>query len=335
MSKSIGNVIAPEEVIKTLGADILRLWVASIDYRTEIAASKEILNRTSETYRRIRNTARFFLANLHGFDPETHLVRPEEMVMLDRWAVDRARLVQTEILDAYNDYQFHLIVQKLHHFCVVDMGGFYLDVIKDRQYTMSTNSLGRRSAQTALYHIANAFVRWLAPILSFTAEEIWQYLPGKKAESVQLVEWYDTLAALPEYEVMNQSYWEKMRAVRDAVNKEIENQRNAGKLGSALEADVSLYCGPQLKKQLDALEDELRFVLITSFAKVIPEHAGPVDTVVTEVPGLALKIDATAHPKCERCWHRREDVSANADYPGLCGRCVANVAGKGEERNYA
>ena len=293
------------------------------------------MNRTSETYRRIRNTARFFLANLHGFDPEKDLVRAEEMLMLDRWAVDKARLVQAEILDAYNDYQFHVIVQKLHHFCVVDMGGFYLDVIKDRQYTMQTNSLGRRSAQTALYHIMQAFVRWLAPILSFTAEEIWQYLPGKQAESVQLVEWYDALAAIPDYEIMNQTYWEKIRAVRDAVNKEIENQRNAGKLGSALEAEVYFYCGPQLKQQLDALEDELRFVLITSFAKVIAEHAGPVDTVATDVPGLSLKIEATAHAKCERCWHRRLDVNATAAYPGLCGRCVENVSGKGEERNYA
>jgi len=335
MSKSIGNVIAPEEVIKTLGADILRLWVASIDYRTEIAASKEILNRTSETYRRIRNTARFFLANLHGFNPENHLVRAEEMLMLDRWAVDKARILQAEILDAYHQYQFHVVVQKLHHFCVVEMGGFYLDVIKDRQYTMPTDSIGRRSAQTALYHIMHAFVRWLAPVLSFTAEEIWQYLPGVQSESVQLVEWYDALATIPEYELMNQTYWEKIRAVRDAVNKEIENQRNAGKLGSALEAEVSLYCGPQLKKQLDALDDELRFVLITSSAKVIAEHAGPIDAVSTDVPGLTLKIAATANAKCERCWHRCEDVNANAEYPGLCGRCVENVAGNGEERNYA
>ena len=189
--------------------------------------------------------------------------------------------------------------------------------------------------QTAMYHIAHALVRWLAPILSFTAEEIWQYLPGKKAESVQLELWYEQLAELPEYEIMNQFYWEKIRAVRDAVNKEIENLRNAGKLGSALEAEVSLYCGPQLQKQLDALGDELRFVLITSKAKVIPEHSGPVDTVATEVPGLALKIAATTQTKCERCWHRCEDVNANKDYPGLCGRCVENVAGRGEERNYA
>lgn len=335
MSKSIGNVIAPDEVIKTLGADILRLWVASIDYRAEIAASKEILARTSETYRRIRNTARFFLANLHGFDPREHLVSFDDMLVLDRFAVDRALAVQEEILDAYKNYQFHLVVQKLHQFCVTDMGGFYLDIIKDRQYTMATNSLGRRSAQTALYHILQALVRWLSPILSFTAEEIWQFMPAKEHESVFFAPWYQKLVKLPEDLLMNQAYWEKVRAVRDAVNKEIENQRNAGKLGSALEAEVYLYCGPNLKQQLDALGEELRFVLITSFAKVIAEHAGPLDAIVTDVPGLALKVESTTNPKCDRCWHRRSDVNSHPDYPGLCSRCVDNVSGEGEVRLYA
>lgn len=335
MSKSLGNVIAPEEVIQTLGADILRLWVASIDYRYEISASKEILNRMSEAYRRIRNTARFLLANLHGFDPEKDLLSPEQMIMLDRWAVDKTRLIQEEILEAYSTYQFHAVVQKLHNFCVSDMGGFYLDIIKDRQYTMATNSRGRRSAQTALYHIVHALVRWMAPILSFTAEEVWQYIPGPREASVMLTTWYEGLTALPEKEMMNQAYWEKIRLVRDAVNKEIENQRNANKLGSALEAEVYLYCGPNLKQQLDLLGDELRFVLITSAAKVIAEHAGPVDPVVTDVPGLALRIEATQYAKCERCWHRCSDVNAYPDYPGLCGRCVENVTGAGEERNYA
>jgi len=335
MSKSLGNVIAPEEVIQTLGADILRLWVASIDYRYEISASKEILTRTSEAYRRIRNTARFFLSNLHGFDPEHHLLKPEEMLMLDRWAVDRARLMQEEILEAYNTFQFHLVVQKVHQFCVTDMGGFYLDIIKDRQYTMQANSRGRRSAQTAMYHIARAFVCWIAPILSFTAEEIWQYIPGKRSPSIMLETWYEDLAGLTDDELMNRTYWEKIRQVREAVNKEIENQRNAGKIGSALEAEVYLYCGPNLKPLLDALQDELRFVLITSFARVIPEHSGPVDAIMTDVAGLLLKIEATKQPKCERCWHRRSDVSANSAYPGLCGRCVENVAGAGEVREFA
>lgn len=335
MSKSIGNVIAPEEVIKTMGADILRLWVASIDYRYEITASKEILTRTSETYRRLRNTVRFFLSNLNDFNPETDLVSDEEMLMLDRYAVDRARIVQDEIVEAYDSYQFHQIVQKLHNFCVTDMGGFYLDVIKDRQYTMAKDSIARRSAQTALYHIAQAFTRWIAPILSFTAEEIWQYLPGKKAESVMLTTWYMDLAILPQDDFMNAAYWERIRAVRDAVNKEIENQRAAGKLGSALEAEVQLFCGSHLKEQLDALENELRFVLITSSASVISDSSAPLDALATDVPGLSLKVFPTKYAKCERCWHRREDVNANSDYPGLCGRCVENVAGKGEMREYA
>ena len=334
MSKSLGNVIAPEEVVKTLGADVLRLWVASVDYKTEIAASNEIMARTSETYRRIRNTARFLLANLHGFDPDKQLLQPDDMLMLDRWVVDRARSIQEEILQAYDSYQFHLIVQKLHHFCVIDLGGFYLDIIKDRQYTMPTNSRGRRSAQTALYHIAEALVRLMAPIMTFTAEEIWQYLPGKKGSSVLLQGWYQALAKLPDDELMNQAYWEKMREVRDAINKEIEAARHAGKIGSALEAEVHLFCGPHLEKLIEALEGELRFVLITSLADSMPEHAGPVDVTVTNVPGLALKIVPTVHKKCERCWHRRQDVDATDNYPGLCGRCVLNVAGKGEVRNY-
>lgn len=335
MSKSLGNVIAPDETIQTLGADIMRLWVASVDYRNEINASKELLNRMSESYRRIRNTARFLLSNLNGFDPDKDLLAAEDMLMLDRFAIEQTRVVQQEILEAYATYQFHTVVQKLHQFCIADLGGFYLDIIKDRQYTMQTDSRGRRSAQTALYHIAHALVRWMAPIMSFTAEEIWQYIPGEKEGSILLTTWYNDLAKLSDDETMNKSYWEKIRAVRDAVNKEIENQRNAGKVGSALEAEVYLYCAPHLKEQLDALHDELRFVLITSFAKVIAEHAGPVDPIVTEVAGLSLKIDATTHAKCERCWHRREDVNANAEYPGLCGRCVINVAGIGEEREYA
>ncbi len=335
MSKSLGNVIAPEEIIKTLGADVLRLWVASVDYRGEIAASKEIFTRTSEMYRRIRNTARFFLANLNGFDPEKDLLKDDDMLALDRWAVDKTRRVQNEIQEAYDSYQFHQIVQKLHQFCVADMGGFYLDIIKDRQYTMATDSRGRRSAQTALYHIIHAFVRWMAPIMSFTAEEIWQYIPGVTLDSVFLATWYRDLAELDHADEMNEEYWEKVHAVRDAVNKEIEAQRNAGKIGSALEAEVTLYCGSSLKPILDALENELRFVLITSGARIVSDSNAPLDAVMTEVPGLSLLVRATENAKCERCWHRCADVDANEEYPGLCGRCVENVAGAGEKRQYA
>jgi len=335
MSKSLGNVVAPEKIIQSLGADVLRLWVASIDYRSEVNVSDEILTRTSETYRRLRNTARFLLANLEGFDPETHLLKPEDMLALDRWAVDRARHLQTEIIKAYDAYQFHVIYQKIHQFCAVELGSFYLDIIKDRQYTTQENSLARRSAQTAMFHIIEALVRWLAPILSFTAEEIWQYIPGKRSESVFLSTWYEDLPALSEDGVMNQLYWEKLRQVRDAVNKEMEAQRNAGMIGSPLEADVKLYCEPHLKSQLDALENELRFVLITSAAEVEMMSSHLKELVATDVPGLWLKVVAVNYPKCERCWHRRQDVGVAPTHPSLCGRCVLNVEGSGEVRHYA
>lgn len=336
MSKSLGNVIAPETIIKTLGADVLRLWVSSIDYRSEINVSDEILMRTSDTYRRLRNTARFLLANLNGFDPEKNLVKAENMLALDRWAVDTARRVQEDIIKAYDAYQFHLIYQKIHHFCTIEMGSFYLDIIKDRQYTTQTNSLARRSAQTAMFHIIEALVRWMAPILSFTAEEIWQHIPGKRNESVFLNTWYDNLASLSDDELMNQAYWENLQKIRNVVNKELENLRNAGKIGSGLEADVQLYVEPKLKMQLDALQNELRFVLITSGAETHLANSHSSNAAVqTEMPGLSLKVTPVTYQKCERCWHRRADVGINPEYPTLCGRCVENVEGNGEVRKYA
>lgn len=335
MSKSLGNVIAPDSIIKTLGADILRLWAASVDYRGEITTTQDIFKRTSEMYRRMRNTARFFLANLHGFNPEKDLLPVDDMLALDRWAVDKARRIQEEVLKAYETYQFHLIVQKVHHFCVTDMGGFYLDIIKDRQYTMAAESRGRRSAQTALYHIVQAFARWMAPILSFTSEEIWKFIPEQNVESVFLTEWYQDLKPLNSDDVMNEEYWDTVRQVRDAVNKEIEALRNQNKVGSALEAEVTLYCGSKVRHVLDALEGELRFVLITSSAQVLPDSNAPLDATITDVPGLSLQINATSNAKCDRCWHRVADVDANQAYPGLCGRCVENIAGAGEKREYA
>jgi isoleucyl-tRNA synthetase len=335
MSKSIGNVVAPEKIIQSLGADVLRLWVASIDYRSEINVSDEILTRTSETYRRLRNTARFLLANLDGFDPEIHLLKPEKMLALDRWAVDKARLMQAEIIKAYDAYQFHVIYQKIHHFCTIELGSFYLDIIKDRQYTTQTDSLSRRSAQTAMFHIVEALVRWLAPILSFTADEIWQYIPGKRNESVLLNAWYTDLAAMPEQGMLSQAYWEKMQLIRNAVNKELENQRNAGNIGSPLEADVHLYSDAELKAQLDLLQDELRFVLITSSAEVKLANSHLDGLATTDVPGLWIKVTPLDYPKCERCWHRRQDVGTHQEHLGLCDRCIVNVDGAGEVRKFA
>jgi isoleucyl-tRNA synthetase len=337
MSKSLGNVIAPQKVVNSLGADILRLWVASVDYSGEIPVSDEILKRLADSYRRIRNTARFLLANLNGFDPAAHQVPTEEMLPLDRWAVDRARLLQADIERAYEDYEFHVIYQKVHNFCVVDMGSFYLDIIKDRQYTTQTASLARRSAQTAMYHIIEALVRWLAPILSFTADEIWQHMPGQRSESVFLETWYENLAELPAGG-LDADFWERVIEVREAVAREIEKARNAGRIGSALEAEVDLYCPAALKGTLDVLEDELRFVLITSYARVYSLEERPADAELTKLDDgteFYVRVTALEYAKCVRCWHRREDVGAHAEHPELCGRCVVNVDGPGETRRYA
>ncbi len=334
MSKSVGNVIAPQEVMNKYGADILRLWVASTDYRGEMTISDDILKRAADAYRRIRNTARFLLANLNGFEPDSHSVPVSEMVALDAWAVDRAARLQDELLNHYEQYEFLQIFQKISHFCSLDLGGFYLDIIKDRQYTAATDSHARRSAQTALHHIVEALTRWIAPICSFTADEIWQNLAGERAESVQLDGWYAQLEKLPETSTLGADFWAEIMAVKDAVNKQLEAKRNAGEVGGSLEAEVTLYCADDLLNTLSALEDELRFVLITSKAAVKPLSEAK-DAEATELDGLQLSIVKSAAHKCPRCWHYRADVGSNATDPELCGRCVDNVHGAGETRKFA
>lgn len=334
MSKSLGNVVAPDQVIKTMGADVLRLWVAATDYRSELRVSDEILKRTSDAYRRIRNTARFLLANLHGFNPETDMVPPAQMLVLDQWIVDQARQLQAEVIDAYNKYDFHLIYQKVHNFCAYELGSFYLDVIKDRQYTCQERGVPRRSAQTALFHIAEALVRWIAPILSFTADEIWQYLPGERAESVFLVTWYNELATMAANK-MNDAYWQQILLIRDEVNKVLETARANGVLGSGLESEVDLYCSPEIYAALELLHDELRFVLITSQARIHPIDKASTEAIVTDIPGLAITVQKSGYAKCQRCWHRLADVDQNPKYPHICQRCVANLSTQGEKRAYA
>ncbi|PCI41152.1 MAG: isoleucine--tRNA ligase [Moraxellaceae bacterium] len=337
MSKSVGNVMSPQKVMKSLGADIIRLWVAATDYRSEMTVSDEILKRTADSYRRIRNTIRFLLANLNGFEPEQHCLPADQMLEMDRWAVDRALQVQAEIIAAYESYQFHLIYQKLHNFCVVDLGAFYLSIIKDRQYTCQTDSVARRSAQTALYHITEAMVRWIAPILSFTAEEVWRTLPGERAESVFLTEWYGGLEQFNAQQDsgLDRERWEHLIAVKTALNKELESQRGDNKIGSGLEAEVAFYCSSELKSELDRLGDELRFVMITSACQVFDDSDLPQGAVKTELEGLHLMVRASAHTKCVRCWHLRDDVGSHKEHPELCGRCVNNVAGEGEQRTFA
>ena len=334
MSKSVGNVVAPQEVMNKYGADILRLWVASTDYSGEMTCSDDILKRAADAYRRIRNTARFFLSNLSGFEPEKHMVAPENMVALDAWAVDRAARLQDELTAHYNQYEFLQIFQKISHFCSQDMGGFYLDIIKDRQYTAATDSQARRSAQTALYHIVEAMVRWIAPICSFTADEIWATLAGDRAESVHLDTWYEGLSYQPESAALGADFWEQVMAVKTAVNKQLEEQRNAGNVGGSLEAEITLYCDESLQSVLSQLGDELRFVLITSSAVVAP-LADAEGAEATDLDGLQVKVLKSAADKCPRCWHHREDVGQDSDDPELCGRCVENVKGEGESRSFA
>ena len=333
MSKSLGNVVSPQDVMNKLGADILRLWVATTDYTSEMTVSDEILNRAADKYRRIRNTARFILANLNGFNPQTDLVPMDELVELDLWMVQRAAELQKEIEADYLDYQFHLVSQKMMNFCTVELGSFYLDVIKDRQYTAKTDGLARRSCQTALYHIIEAMVRWMAPIMSFTAQEIWEALPARMEPFVFTGVWYDGFAAVPTGKVSD-AFWRQLLAVRDEVNKVIEVARKDGKIGASLQAEVTLYAEGELGAQLLQLGDELRFVLMTSTAAVKVETA-PADAVATALSGLSVQVQTSTAAKCDRCWHHRHDVGANPAHPQICLRCVDNVEGAGEKRTFA
>ncbi len=332
MSKSLGNIVTPQEVMNKLGADILRLWIASTDYSGEIAYSEEIIRRSADSYRRIRNTARFLLANLNGFDPKTDLVKPEDMVVLDRWAVSVAQEAQAEIIEAYDNYDFHKVVQRIMQFCSIEMGSFYLDIIKDRQYTAKSDSVARHSCQTALYHIAQAMVRWIAPVLSFTADEVWQYLPGEKSnEFVFADEWYQGLFSLAESEQMNSQYWNQILHIRSEVNKVLEQGRNDKVIGGSLEAAVTLYADDNLFTMLQSLNDELRFVLLTSQAHVKPLSEAT-NSVDTEINGLKIALTKAEGDKCPRCWHYTVD---NDPTTHLCKRCDTNINGIGEIRRFA
>ncbi|MHC8441097.1 MAG: isoleucine--tRNA ligase [Candidatus Eutrophobiaceae bacterium] len=333
MSKSRGNVIVPQQVMKTLGADVLRLWVAATDYRNEMHMSDEILKRIADAYRKFRNTARYLLANLHGFDPALHVVPSEALLELDRWMVLRAAAMQREIRAAAGQYQFHRVHHRLHQFCIVDLSGFYLDIIKDRIYTMQEASLPRRSAQTALYHVLEALVRWLAPILSFTAEEIWRHMPGQRGESVFLCDWYTGLLDTGDAEEELLRDWERIIAVRDAVGSHLESLRVAGRIGSSLDARVEVFCADDLRKLLERMGDELRFVFITSSAEVKSFANRPSDAI-DQGNGLAVRVLPSTDPKCGRCWHRRPDIGSVDAHPELCARCMENMDGSGEIRQY-
>jgi isoleucyl-tRNA synthetase len=323
MSKSKGNAMSPQHIVDTLGADILRLWVASSDYSGELTISNEILQRVVESYRRIRNTLRFLLANTSDFDIARHAIPIAEMTEIDRYALARAEQLQADAVTEYDRYQFHVVVQKLLAFCSTELGGVYLDILKDRLYTCGADSRARRSAQTALWHIAQALVRLMAPILSFTSEEAWPLISGKADSSAFEEIWH----VLPAHglDAATLDAWAEVRRVRELVAKHVENKREQKVIGSSLQAELDIHADGPAYEAMKRLGDDLKFVFITSRATLHRRQGGEVGVDVTP----------SAHPKCERCWHYRADVGSNAEHPALCGRCVANLFGSGEPRAYA
>jgi isoleucyl-tRNA synthetase len=332
MSKSIGNTLVPAKLTSTLGADVVRLWIAATDYSNEMSVSDEILKRMADSYRRMRNTLRFLLGNLEGFLPEQHSVPWSNLVAIDQWAIAKAFALQNDVVTAFRNYEFHNIYQKIHNFCVVELGGFYLDIIKDRLYTTGAASVPRRSAQTATYHVAAAMVRWLAPILSFTAEEAWSFLPGARNESVFLNTWHQFP---PGAEREPEIDWPTFIALKADVARDLERLRAAGAIGAPLQAEVTIFAPAAQATRFSALHDELRFVLITSQARIVEADPPAGSTVLSSSEGVWIEVKPSTQPKCVRCWHLRADVGSDPRHPELCARCVVNVEGPGEERKFA
>ena len=338
MSKSLGNVIAPQKIFKTLGADILRLWVASSDFSSEMSVSDEILKRTADSYRRIRNTVRYLLSNLHGFDPDSDCLDYHDMIELDRWVIHKTASLQEQIIGHYDRYEFHQLYQALHNFCILDLGGLYLDIIKDRMYTTPAESRARRSAQTATYHIVQSLLRWMAPILSFTAEEALGHIPNNKQATIFTSTWYPQDYTLHDDERLCPENWNIIFEVRQHALKVLEESRENGVIGSGLDAEVNIYCAAKTRNILSLLEDELRFVLITSGAHTSDLNKAPSAAQSFELANnetLRIEITRSDNNKCVRCWHLREDVGTNSQHPELCSRCIDNIEGAGEVRQYA
>jgi isoleucyl-tRNA synthetase len=332
MSKSLGNILAPQKLTSTLGADVVRLWVAATDYANEMSVSEEIFKRIGDSYRRMRNTLRFLLGNLDGFDPNKHAVAFDDLVAIDQWVISKTFALQNDVVTAYRNYEFHKIYQEIHNFCVVELGGFYLDIIKDRLYTTGANSAPRRSAQTAVNHVAQAMVRWLAPILSFTAEEAWGYLPGIPNESVFLNTWHQFPAGAERVSPVD---WASLIALKADVGRELELLRTAGSIGSSLEAEVTIFVPEALAPRFHMMRDEIRFLLITGQADVATTAAMPASAVKASQEQVWIDVRPSSHPKCVRCYQLRSDVGSNPNHPEICARCVLNVEGPGEERRFA
>jgi isoleucyl-tRNA synthetase len=324
MSKSLGNVVAPQKVSDTLGAEILRLWVGSTDYSGELNISDEILKRVVESYRRIRNTLRFLLANTDDFDASTQSVPTDKLLEIDRYALVMCADLQTHVVSHYARYEFQPAMQAIQHFCSEDLGGFYLDILKDRLYTTGRDSHPRRAAQTALHHILQTLTRLIAPVLSFTAEEIVETLTKSKDNTV----FTETYYAIPNVDGASElaARYATLRTMRAAVSKRLEEARTAGQIGSSLQAEVLLKCHGYSYELAKSFGEDLKFLFITS--KVSVEDS-------RKEADAAIEVIASTHKKCERCWHYREDVGSHVDHPGICGRCVSNLDGEGEKRTYA
>ena len=327
MSKSLGNVISPQKIWETMGADVLRTWIASTDYTKEIVLSDDILKRSSDSYRRIRNTIRFLLGNLSDFDGKK--VSPEKMTQLDKWMIHRCKNLQDEIIQDYLDYNFHQAFQKIHNYCANDLGGFYLDILKDRLYTSKQDSDARRSAQLALSNILQALLRWISPILSFTAEEAWQSLDNE-IKSVHLLEWFNDWVEIVDLKFSDED-WKEILELRSEVNKHIEEARNNEIIGSSLDAEIEILCGAKLFNLLEEFNEELRFIFITSEAKAILSEIDVSD----ENNKIQITVKKSSNEKCVRCWHSRPEVGSIKDNESICNRCLENVYGEGEVRNFA
>lgn len=329
MSKSLGNGVDPQTIFNTLGADILRLWVASSDYSGEISISDEILKRVTESYRRIRNTLRFLLANTSDFDADKNLVAVSDMLEIDRYAIANIKALQDEVLAHYQQYEFHPVMAKLQSFCSEDLGGFYLDILKDRLYTSGVNSAARRSAQSAVWHIAHTLIRLMAPTLSFTAEEAWKFFAGAKeyqqSDETIFTQLYYSLPDVADAKDLLEKYTE-LRSIRLDVTKQLEETRVAGSIGASLQAEIIIRAVGNKYRILNSMGDDLKFVFITSSAKV---------ELVNSVEDETVIVKASSHTKCERCWHYRADVGSHAAHPGLCKRCVENLFEQGEARHFA
>ncbi|XBC44776.1 MAG: isoleucine--tRNA ligase [Buchnera aphidicola (Schlechtendalia chinensis)] len=335
MSKSIGNTICPNEIIKIFGADILRLWVASTNYSKEVSISEKILKQTSDIYRKVRNTARFLLANLYDFNPNEEMVSSENMIILDRWAIGKTLDTQHKIIDSYNKYNFHDVIKHLIHFCSIDMSSFYLDIIKDRQYLTPSKNVSRKSCQSAMYLILNSLIRWIAPILSFTSEELWNHLPGKKSEFVFTEEWFDKLFNLNDHDLMNNQYWNELLTIKNEVNRILDDTRKNKKVGNSLESSITLYVDDNVEKKLNLLEDELKFLFLTSEIKIKNYISAPSYAVKsTLIPNFKTSIAKIEGIKCIRCWHIIPNL-INIDINlKICTRCLANTIGSGEIRKF-